>query len=207
MINFGRKFWAAATSIFRIHIGISSAITFLVIILLVYNYLLKDLIITSFSFVSNWYDSTSFGHSLILGIIASLLAVLIFGFVGVFLLSWYSKMMLTGEYDAFDIDEKNVSTPWGKATIKYYPLSTATHHTAVKIRLKHDDVVMEGDGLIIDNLYLIGHYTDTGKPERRRSGSFIFKLRGGGNIWDGRFVYVDPSVSTPSEGRARWEKA
>ena len=198
------KIRIAITSIWRIHIGISSAITLVVIAAIIYKYLLKDVLRYVLAQLSGSYDPSSVPQMLLLGITSSLIAAVVFGFLGVFLFGWYSRIRLTGKYNVFEIDEHGNETPWGKVTIKYHPLIANTYHTPVKILLKHNDIIMEGDGQIIDNRYLAGHYSEVGKPERRRSGSFMYELEGSGNVWSGDFICIDPDHQNPVIGKAKW---
>ena len=207
MMKFLRKIWSAITSVFNIYIGINSAVSLVLIAAAIYYFFLKDILVVSVNMFSTWYDSNSVWHSLVLGIVASITAAIVFGILGVFLFAWSNKMRLTGEYNAFEIDSTGKENKWGKVTIKYHPLSTSNNHPPMKLRLKHDKIIMEGSGMIIDNRYLVGHYCETGEPARRRSGAFMFEISGAGNTWEGRFVYIDPETNSPAEGKAKWIKS
>jgi len=200
------RIWVVVTSFWRIHIGINSALAFVLIAIVVYRYFLKDILTALFQSLSASFDPLSATHTLILGIISSVIAALIFVFLGVFLLGWYGRIKLTGKYQAFVIEDNGTETDWGTVTIKYYPFSSTTDQTPVKMQLTHKDIVMEGWGLIIDNRYLTGHYTETGKPERRRSGSFMYELDGTGNTWRGDFICIDPVNSGLISGKGKWVK-
>lgn len=207
MSNFLKKAVFAATSIWRLHIGINSVVTLVIIFLLVYNYLLKELVAGWASAFAQWFDSTSAWHSLALGVIASIIAAFVFGVLGVFLLGWFNKAKLTGKYEAKEALPDDKWEHWGEVVIKYHPLNASTHHTSVKLRLVSGDKILEGDGLIVDNTYLLGYYTETGETDSRRSGVFMYERDGTGKIWSGEYISISPANQHPAVGRAKWEKS
>ena len=67
--------------------------------------------------------------------------------------------------------------------------------------------VLEGDGMIVDNRYLVGYYSEVGKIERRRSGVFMYERDGSGNVWSGEFIGVSPTEEHPKVSSAKWERS
>lgn len=203
---FFKELWFALTSAYRIRIGINSAVSITVIAVLIYKFVLKSYMDGAYLFVSSNYDPDSFWHAMVLGVVAGIVATVLFGLLSTYAFGWLAKTRLTGEFSALDVDKKGNETRWGEATIKYYPLSKRTDHIPVFLQLIHDEILMEGDGLIVDNQFLIGHYTDAGNPERRRSGSIMFERDGNGTSWEGDFQFVDPNNEHPTTGHAKWVK-
>lgn len=95
---------------------------------------------------------------------------------------------------------------WGMVKIIYPPWSGEPFENPVKLSLEYDDIVMSGDGAIINNRYLIGHYTETGKLERRRSGTFFYVLSGDGQSWRGTYTAIDVDNANPLAGVAVWKR-
>ncbi len=203
-MNIFKEIWFALTSSYRVRIGINSAVSITVIGVLIYYFVLKTYVDGAYGLISEWYNPESGWHALALGVVAGVVATILFGFLSSFAFGWLSKTRLTGKYQAFDIDQHGNETPWGTVTIKFHPLSKKTDHIPVHLQLNHDNTVMEGDGLIVDNRFLIGHYTDTGNPERRRSGSLMYEKDGNGTSWEGDYLFVDPDIANPTSGHAKW---
>jgi len=143
---------------------------------------------------------------IIAGAASSVMAAFAFGVFGFYLFNWCTKFRLTGTFEASIVEEDGNLTKWGTVEIKYHPLSINTHHTPVKMFLRLNDIILEGDGLIVDNRYLIGHYCETGKTERRRAGSFMYELDGTGTVWSGRYTHIDPENATPLVDNAVWRR-
>jgi hypothetical protein len=207
MKNLAHKIWVAISGVWKIHIGISTAVSLVAIAAIVYHFFLKEGLALLLGKISAGYNSNSLLHAILTGIASSIVAAVLFGIFGVFVLSWYAKIRLTGRYNAFAVDANGGETAWGRVTIKYHPLSTNTHHTPVKLSLAVDDIVLEGDGLIVDNRYLIGHYSETGMTERRRAGSFMYELDGAGKAWSGNYICIDPSSGIPTVSKAVWRRS
>lgn len=208
-MKFLQRFWFALRSIFRMHFSIPSLVTFAVVFALVYHFLARDLVAYLSTLLNAWYDPTSIWHPFVVGVAATIVTTAIFALAGVLFLDWYNKCRLTGKYNAYELDaQTNTWTDWGVVTISYHPFASTTHHTPVRLRLTFDqggeELVLEGDGIIIDNRYLAGHYAEVSKPERRRSGSFTYEISGQGNEWTGLFVSISPEHSSPTVGQARW---
>tara|TARA_R110002096_G_C14637306_1_gene725289 strand:+ start:1246 stop:1833 length:588 start_codon:yes stop_codon:yes gene_type:complete len=191
------------------HFSVPSLITVLVIFLLVYQFLARDLVVCLGKLLDAWYDQTSVWHPFVVGVAATVITTMIFAVAGVIFLDWFNKCRLTGKYEAFELGKDGETwMPWGIVTIAYHPFSSTTHHTPVKLTLEFnngdDKVLLQGDGIIIDNRYLAGHYAEVGRPERRRSGSFTYEISGQGNEWKGSFVSISPDLSKPTKGEAKW---
>jgi len=197
----------AFTAMWRIHIGINSAVTFIAIAVLVYQFFLLDIVLGWSTAFADWFDPSKSLHMLVLGIVASVIAAFVFGLLGVFLMDWYSKSSLTGKFSAFEKIGDDEWSAWGDVKVKYHPLNASTHHTSVKLQLIDGDKVLEGDGMIVDNRYLVGYYSEVGKIERRRSGAFMYERDGSGDVWAGEFIGVSPTVEHPTASSAKWERS
>ena len=155
-----KKIWFSVTSFRRIHFSLNSFVSIAVIAAIIYIVFLKDLAIAGNNLIAAWYSPESVWHPFLMGVLASVVAAFIFALAGVFVFGWINKFRLIGNYDAFAIDDNGNREPWGTVKISYHPMSTSTHHVPVKLTLTYEDVVLEGDGLIIDNRYIAGHYAE-----------------------------------------------
>jgi len=188
-----------------LYLGIPGSVIFFVIIGWLYIFVFSDPVLYILQELSADYSSNSFMYTIITGVISSFFAAILLAFIGIVFFNWYQKTLLTGRYKATELILNGDDVDWGVVTIKFIPFETGKGY-AVKLILMHGDIELEGNGRIIDNRYLIGHYVEIGKLERRRMGSFFYELNGAGNAWEGNYVYVDPNESDPKQGRAKWER-
>ena len=202
-----KKIVAGIKATWRIHIGISSGLVILAAAVLLYHFLLKGFLGHLFGEIKKNYDPNSLVHAIGTGIVSGILSAVAFGLIGVFVLGWYSKFRLTGKYNAFTVDNDGEEQPWGEVEIRYHPLSDDSHHMSVKLFLQFNDIKLEGDGLIIDNRYLIGHYYEVENTERRRSGAFMYILDGTGTTWSGDYIHIDPDNDRPATDKAVWRRS
>ena len=139
-----------------------------------------------------------------LNVIGGLICVVLVAIVGFVLLNWNYKSEVAGTYNAYVITENNERESWGEVKIKYNLITDK-----FRTYLKHEDRQVNGHAKLVAQRYLVGYYTEEGKPTRRRFGSFLYTLTGEGNAFEGSFLYFDPTNETydrPDVGRAIWEK-
>jgi len=199
-MDFFAKALQAITSLGRLHFGINSVITIAVVAVIIFKFVLQPFFLKILVAPEKLTALQNFG----LSILASVVAAIVFGVLGVFLMGWSARVRHAVDYDVYVIATDNRETPFGTASIRYYPLSATNQHTPVKLQLKFGDIVLDGNGMIVDNRYLAGTYTEVGKPERRRSGSFLYEISGDGSSWAGQYIAIDPSSDDPIVGRAKW---
>jgi len=193
------------SSLFRFYVDLPLLVAFLILVVVFRAALLDDLLLPVAKQLSR-ATSNSVGETLLLGIISNLLTALL---LAIFALLFFRQLMrarLSGEYNAFQVDGETV-TPYGTATILFSPLTPDRGGVPVKLRLELQDMKLEGSGLIVNNRLLVGHYTETGKPERRRCGSFFYQLDGNGSTWQGQFLYISPDTAETVSGTGRWTRA
>jgi hypothetical protein len=193
------------SSLFRFYIDLPLLVAFLILIMLFHAALLDQLLLPLAKQLSE-ATSNSVGATLLLGVISNILTALL---LAVFALLFFRMLMrarLSGNYNAFQVDGTNL-LPYGTATILFSPLALDIGGVPVKLKLELADMKLEGTGLIVNNRLLIGHYTETGKPERRRCGSFFYQLDGSGQTWQGQFLYVSPDTAETVSGTGRWTRA
>jgi hypothetical protein len=200
-----QKFWYGVTGFWRIHFSVPSILIIVAVAALLYHYMIRHWIEPIASAFGN-YDPNSFLHTLATGTISAALSALLFGTVGVMLFGWYTRIRQTGRYKTYDLADSTNPIEWGEVTVKYMPLSGLLKGTALKLCLKHNDVILEGHGLTLRESYMLGYYVETGDPGRRRFGVFLYSIDGSGRQWEGNFLYVDPDSDGIKQGKARWIK-
>lgn len=191
-------------SLFRFYVDLPLLVAFLLLVVVFRAALLDDLLLPLAKQLSA-ATSNSVGATLLLGVISNALTALLLAILALAFFRQLMRARLSGDYNAFQVDGDTV-TPYGKATILFSPLSPDRGGIPVKLRLEHGDMKLEGSGLIVNNRLLIGHYTETGKPERRRCGSFFYQLDGNGHTWQGQFLYISPDTAETVAGTGRWTR-
>ncbi|MGF6531455.1 hypothetical protein P3T20_002236 [Paraburkholderia sp. GAS206C] len=190
------------SSLFRFYVDLPLLAAFLLLIIIFRSALLDHLLLPVAKQLSA-ATSNSVGTTLLLGVISNVLTALLLALLALSFFRHLARARLSGEYNAFQIDG-DIVTPYGKATILFSPLAPDRGGVPVKLRLEDGDMKLEGSGLIVNNRLLIGHYTETGKPERRRCGSFFYQLDGNGHTWQGQFLYISPETAETIAGTGRW---
>lgn len=211
MKNNWEKIKVALSATWRLHLGIQAILVLLIIFSISYVSL-RDILLRINEGGHLKYDPNSLLWALFVGCISSVVSAISFGLAGAFLWNWVSKMKFTGNYDVFIVErdengEVMSEEPWGESKVLYCPLSgSGGDFVPVKLELTHDDVVLSGEGKIINNTYMFGHYTEVGDIKRRRGGSFTYEINGAGDTWSGHFVFIAPDDENerPSTGEARW---
>lgn len=193
---------ALLRSLFRFYVDWPLLFVFIAVVWLFRAALVDDLLLPVAKQLATAADN-SVGSALFLGILANLLTSILVAGVGVLLFRRLMRARLSGKYNAFVINGTQ-ETAYGTVTILFAPLALDRNGVPVKMRLQHGDVELEGRGLLVNNQLLIGHYTETGKPERRRCGSFFYELDGGGSTWRGNFVFVSPDTAQIVVGDGKW---
>ncbi len=193
-----------------IYVGINSFLAILVTIGLLYHFFIKDFIGLIFHAFSENYDSGSLLHAIASGVFASVIGALLFGAIGLFIFGWYKNIILTGKYDAYVKNDDDGYDAWGEVLISYHPLSTNAPHVPVKLRFKYDDIELAGEGMIINNKFLIAYYYEVSNLARSRYGSITYELNAEGNTWTGIYnsVYPDSDSTSlePKINEAKWVK-
>ncbi|MCB2097168.1 MAG: hypothetical protein KDE05_06000 [Parvularculaceae bacterium] len=184
----------------RLHFGLNSVVTIVVIAVIIFKFALQPFALKLLDAPEKLSALQNFGLSLL----ASLAAAIMLAALGVFLMGWSSKIRHAVDYDVFVVDDTGQELAFGRASVRYSPFSGTNQHTSVKMQLINGDIELDGNGMIIDNRYLAGTYTEIGKPERRRSGSFLYEISGDGSSWAGQYIAIDPITDDPIVGRARW---
>lgn len=190
--------------LFRFYVDLPLLVAFLLLVVVFRAALLDDLLLPLAKQLSA-ATSNSVGATLLLGVISNALTALLLAILALAFFRQLMRARLSGDYNAFQVDGDTV-TPYGKATILFSPLSPDRGGIPVQLRLEHGDMKLEGSGLIVNNRLLIGHYTETGKPERRRCGSFFYQLDGNGHTWQGQFLYISPDTAETVAGTGRWTR-
>ena len=191
-------------NLFRFYIDWPLIVVFVLLVFLFRAAIVDDLLLPLAVQLSS-AASNSVASTLWLAILANVITTILLATVGLFSFRLLKRARLSGDYKAFQI-EGTTETPYGSATILYALLAFDRNGVPVKLRLKHNDVELEGRGLLVNNQFLVGYYTETGKPERRRCGSFHYQLDGDGQTWRGKFVYVSPDTAAIVAGEAKWSR-
>lgn len=191
-------------NLFRFYIDWPLVTVFVLLVFLFRAAIVDDLLMPLAVQLSS-ATTNSVGSTLLLSILANVITTVLLAAVGLFFFRLLMRARLSGDYKAFQIDGAT-ETPYGSATILYAPLAFDRNGVPVKLRLRHDDIELEGRGVLVNNQFLVGHYTETGKPERRRCGSFHYQLDGDGQTWRGKFVYVSPDTAAIVAGEAKWTR-
>jgi len=189
-------------SFFRFYIDWPLMLVFVLLVVLFRVALLDELFLPVAKVLST-AASNSIGATLLLGIISNLFTAFLVAIAGLLFFRQLMRARLSGSYQACQI-QGSVETPYGTATILFAPLALDRNGVPVKLKLKHNDIELEGRGLIVNNRTMIGHYTEIGKPERRRCGSFFYQLDGNGQSWQGKFVFVSPDKEEIEVGEGKW---
>lgn len=179
----------------------------LIVFVVIFRAPLTDYFIApSFKFLSQVFNTPEVATELMIGTISSVIAAIIFTLGGFILLQFYMRNRLSGTFDAFDLQVDGKEEAWGKAKVVYRPWAPDRNGVPVKLLLTRNDIILQGRGLIVNNRYLVGHYTEISRPERRRSGVFLYELDGSGQSWRGQYLYVDPDKEKPAVGKAVWKR-
>jgi len=192
-------------SLFRFYIDWPLLFVFIAVVWLFRTALVDDLLLPVAKQLATAADN-SVASTLYLGILANILTSVLVATVGLLIFRQLMRARLSGKYNAFEVNGSEETT-WGTVTILFAPLALDRHGVPVKMRLQHGDIELEGRGLLINNHLLTGHYTESGKPERRRCGSFFYELDGGGSTWRGKFVFVSPDTAKIVVGDGKWVRA
>jgi len=189
----------------RFYIDLPFIVWFLFLILLFHGPL-ENYVYAPAVTLLNHLSNLSVAQVFFIGVIQNIFSAFIIAFL-LYLFFRHTKWhSICGEYNAFDIDANGNEIEYGKITILFYPLSLDRTGTPVKLKLIHQDIQLEGIGRIVDRT-LIGFYAETGKPERRRSGSFFYELDGDGRTWQGEYNSVSPTTHQRTLGKAIWRRA
>lgn len=193
------------SNLFRFYIDLPLLVAFVILIIIFRAALLDDLLLPLAKQLSA-ATSNSVGATLLLGVLSNVITALLLAALALFFFRLLMRARLSGEYKAFQVDGET-TTPYGTVTILFSPLSPDRGGVNVKLKMVHGDMRLEGVGLIVNNRLLIGHYTETGMPERRRCGSFFYQLDGTGQTWQGQFLYISPDTAETVTGTAKWTRA
>jgi hypothetical protein len=196
-----RECW---TTLFRIHIDLPSWVVFLGLVVFFRRQLLDELLLPAATVLSKKTSGT-IGEAIAVNVGSSILAAVLLGGLGLLAIHHLKRVHLTGKFTA-TVAQNGAQVPWGNAKILCSPVAPDRNGVPVWLSLKHDDIDLRGQGLLIDNRVLVGHYSEVGRPERRRCGVFLYELDGNGQTWSGTFLYLDPNTSVPSQGSARWTR-
>lgn len=192
-------------NLFRFYIDLPLLVSFVIMVVIFRAALLDELLLPLATQLSA-ATSNSIGATLLLGVLSNLITALLLTALALFFFRLLMRATLSGEYKTFQVEGEKI-TPYGTATILFSPLSPDRGGVPVKLKMEHGDMRLEGVGLIVNNRLLIGHYTETGKPERRRCGSFFYQLDGTGQTWQGQFLYISPDTAETVTGTAKWTRA
>jgi hypothetical protein len=126
---------------------------------------------------------------------------------GLYLILRQKKLQdMTGDFRAFDLTNGS-KEEWGTVKLRYElgvgGLTGVGHR--MRLELRHDDVILQGDGIVLQDQHYVGFYSETSRPARRRFGAFFMTLGGDGQSYEGNFVFLDPKTGSPTIGNARWE--
>lgn len=186
---------------FRLHFDLNTIVVLLVVIFLIHrpatNWLL-GLIgqVSSIEALPDWIRTFVFsvGANLVSAIV---IALIVFGWVRT-----SRKTMAVGRFKAYDTSSGK-KADWGEVRLSYNLFSTRIVGV-----LSNQDVSLRLEASFDRELYLRGHYAETGNIARRRLGAFLLCLDGEGNTYTGAFAFVDPAEpnSTPKTGTVRWER-
>lgn len=196
----------------RFYIDIPSAVVLIVLFIVFRDVIITEFIMPISDLLHIDLSKSTPITSIIIAAISSVIATTILGLLGWFIYSNVMRNALSGEFDVYNLVQNSNNTNncleefWGVVTILYHPFALNRNGVKVKLRLKHDDVILEGSGLIINNRFIVGHYTEISKLERRRSGSFFYTLDGDGASWTGEYQYIDPNESSPKIGNGLWKR-
>ncbi len=192
-------------SIFRFYIDLPLVVAFLVLVVIFRHALVDDILLPVATKLSS-ATNNSVGETIVLGILANVLTSLLLAIVALLFFRHLMRSRLSGKYNAFQIDGGK-EIPYGTTTILFSPLALETGGIPVRLKLDHGDLHLEGRGLIVNNNILVGHYIETGKPERRRCGSFFYWLDGNGDSWQGEFLFISPDTAKTISGTGKWTRA
>jgi len=143
----------------------------------------------------NWVPEMGFG------ILANLLSAVVIAFI-VWIVLWNRRLRsVAGTYRATDVSTPEKPVAWGNVVLRYELLPTGLFQPQFRCRLTNTEgVVLEGCAIWTKDQYLVGHYQEVGNLARRRAGAFVMQLDGGGSTFNGKFVFIDPSVRDPRQG-------
>lgn len=191
-------------SLFRFYVDLPLIVAFILLII-IFRHALLDELLVPFAKELSAATKSSVAETLILGVISNVITALLLGALAVTFFRLLMRARLSGEYKAVQIDGGN-EMGYGTATILFSPLALDKGGIPVKLKLDHGDLHLEGQGHIVNNSILIGHYIETGKPERRRCGSFFYRLDGTGDSWHGQFLYISPDTAETVTGTGKWSR-
>lgn len=201
-MTIGKQFFS---SLFRFYIDLPLVVFFILLVVLLRQPLLNELLLPIVKALTE-VTGSSVGTTISLNILSNILTALLLAIIGLLFFRLLMRARLSGDYNAVEvIAEKEVA--WGNVTILFAPLALDRNGVPVRLKLTNSDVELEGRGFIVDNRTLVGHYTETGKPERRRCGSFFFQLDGNGQSWNGQFLHISPDTADPVVGKAKWTRS
>ena len=190
-------------NIFRFYIDWPLVAVFVVLVIILRSAIVDEMLLPVAKQLSAAADN-SVGATLLLGVLANLLTSVFVAVVGLLFFRMLPRAHLSGDYKAYEV-ENGQDIPYGTATILYSLLAIDRNGVPVKLRLVHGDIELDGRGLLVNNQFLVGYYTETGKL-RRRCGSFHYQLDGDGQTWRGKFVYVSPTTAAIVAGEAKWSR-
>ncbi|MEH0166723.1 hypothetical protein [Roseateles microcysteis] len=190
--------------LFRFYVDLPLVVAFLLLVVIFRRALFDELLMPLAEHLSKAAQN-SVAETLILGVISNVITALLLAAIALAFFRLLMRSRLSGDYKAFQI-EGDQEIPYGTAKILFSPLALDRGGIPVKLRLDHDDLHLEGQGHIVNNSILIGHYIETGKPERRRCGSFFYRLDGTGDTWHGHFLYVSPDTAETITGVGKWSR-
>jgi hypothetical protein len=198
-----KKFFS---SLFRFYVDLPLVVFFLLLVV-IFRAAIFDELLAPLAKLLTQTTKDSVLTNLSLGVLSNIITAVLLAVLGLFFFRLLMRARLSGDYKAVELSADNTATDWGTVRILFAPLALDLNGVPVKLQLRNGDVLLEGKGLIVDNRTLVGHYTETGKPERRRCGSFFFQLDGGGQAWTGQFLHISPETSEPTVGKAKWSRA
>jgi hypothetical protein len=191
-------------SFFRFYVDLPLIVAFIFLIIIFRHALLDELLMPLAKELTA-ATKNSVAETLVLGVASNVITAILLAAIAVAFFRYLMRSRLSGKYKAVQMDGGK-EIPYGTATILFSPFALDKGGIPVKLRLVHDDLHLEGQGHIVNNSILIGHYIETGKPERRRCGSFFYRLDGTGDSWQGQFLYVSPDTSETVTGTGKWSR-
>lgn len=141
--------------------------------------------------------------SLALNVLSDVIAAVFIAGVAILLIWSRRRHALAGTFKAFDLTNGK-GEEWGEVRLRHQLAATSILGPVMRLELRHEDIVLHGEGVIVQEQHFVGFYRDISQPVRRRCGAFFMTLGGEANSYEGQFIYLDPKTSQPALGRARW---
>jgi len=196
----------------RFYIDIPVAVILIVLIVVFREQVVNQLIVPVGNLLHVDMGEATVGANVIVNVVSDIIAAIVITVAVWFIYRTTLRNAASGRFLSFNVlaDPQNpgetIEEEWGVATILFHPFSLNKNGVRVKIRIEHKDIILEGSGLMINNRFLVAHYTEVGKIQRRRSGSLFYTLDGEGDVWHGKYQYIDPIEGLPKIGEAVWRR-